>query len=85
MDSIHLESIHMPTDFQYAEAVRNIAQKYLELINTQDKDGFIEQVQIVSKHMEAPRGNVLLFFCLVFMRSGLYFLVKSFDKPSYSM
>lgn len=55
MDSIHLESIHMPIDFQYAEAVRNIAQAYLELINTQDKDGFIEQVQVCFQTYGSPQ------------------------------
>jgi len=39
MNSIHLEFIHLTIDFQYAETVRNIGQEYLELINTQYKDG----------------------------------------------
>lgn len=44
-----------PLIFQYAEAVRNIAQAYLELINTQDKDGFIEQVQVCFQTYGSPQ------------------------------
>lgn len=80
MDSIHLESFHMHIDFQYAEAVRNIGQKYLELINTQDKDWIIEEYRdskfkFVSKHLEVHRGDAL-FSVLFSWDQNLFFLYK---------
>lgn len=86
MDSIHLESFHMHIDFQYAEAVRNIGQKYLELINTQDKDWIIEEYRdskfnFVSKYLEVHSITFLSYF----LEIRTYFSCKISDKPSYRM
>lgn len=82
MDSIHLESFHIHIDFQYAEAVRNIGQKYLELINTQDKDWIIEdysnsKFKFVSTHLEVHS----IIFLSYFLEIRTYFSFKSSDKP----